>query len=299
MVLRDHLEKLHYFYQVAKAGSFKEASQKINITQPSLTKSIQILEGSIEKKLFLRQPRGVQLTTEGEILFDYCHQLFADLNEMEIKLQAPEDPMAGSLRVGTYDSIAIYFWPQFLRKFLPKYLNLSLELTTGRSSDIQSAVEKGELDLGLIIEPRPTQNTEVVYLSEDHFQLYETRSEKPIYESVEEAPLIFMPDALAGQDNMRLLKSHPDLENHNPRMLYKTSSLESAKELLLKGIGIALLPEFVAKADLEKGFIAKVNLKGFPEKGIGSHRLGLVYPTHKKNSPTLLGLIEELKKDPF
>ena len=53
MVLRDHLEKLHYFYEVAKAGSFKEAAQKIAITQPSLTKSIQILEGSIDKKLFL------------------------------------------------------------------------------------------------------------------------------------------------------------------------------------------------------------------------------------------------------
>ncbi len=299
MVLRDHLEKLHYFYQVAKAGSFKEASQKINITQPSLTKSIQILEGSIDRKLFLRQPRGVQLTTEGEVLFDYCHQLFADLNEMEIKLQAPEDPMAGSLRVGTYDSIAIYFWPKFLRNFLPKFPNLSLELTTGRSSEIQACVEKGELDLGLIIEPHKSQNTETVYLSEDRFQLYETVCMDPIYESVETAPLIFMPDALAGQDNTRLLMTHPKLESHNPRMVYKTSSLESAKELLLNGIGIALLPEFVAKSDVEAGNIRRVVVPNFPEQGVGKHRLGLVFPKHKANSPTLKGLIEELQKDSF
>ncbi len=299
MILRDHREKLQYFYHGAKAGSVKEAAYKINITQPSLTKSIQVLEGSIDRKRFVRQPRGVKLTLEGELLFKYCHQLFAELNDVELKLKAPEDPMAGSLRVGTYDSIAIYFWPYFLREFLPKYPMLSIELNTGRSTDIQQWVEEGELDLGLIIEPKETNHLNRVMLYEDRFKLYATLSETPIYTSNEKAPLIFMPDALAGEKDLPLMKSHPSLENNFVRKLYKTSSLESCKELMIKGIGIALLPEMVAKRDLEKGFIEEVKLEGFPEEGIGEHHLGLVYAKHRQDSETLQRLIQEIKEQGF
>jgi DNA-binding transcriptional LysR family regulator len=296
VVLRDHLEKLHYFYQVAKAGSFKEASQRIAITQPSLTKSIQILEGSIDRKLFLRKPRGVQLTTEGETLYNYCHQLFSQLNDIEIKLQAPEDPMAGSLRIGTYDSIAIYFWPQFLKSILSKYPRLNIEITTGRSAEIQKLVENGELDLGFIVEPKSNQNTEVVELTTDHFVLYASTQAKPLYSDLASAPLIFMPDALAGEDNLRLFKAHPGLEQDNQRMLFKTSSLESAKEFLMEGIGLALLPRMVARRELEKGRIKPVSIEGFPKKGVGRHRIGLIYSKHKENSETLQQMISEIKQ---
>ena len=215
---------------------------------------------------------------------------------MELRLKAPEDPMAGSLRVGTYDSIAIYFWPGFLREFLPKYPMLNIELTTGRSSEIQQLVEQGELDIGLIIEPKETNHSTCVILKEDRFKLYGTLTEDPIYSKVEEAPLIFMPDALAGERDLPLLKSHPSLENNFAKKLYKTSSLESCKELMLKGIGLALLPEMVAKEDLEKGFIERVQLEGFPEEGIGLHRLGLVFAKHREDSETLKRLVSEIKE---
>lgn len=295
MILKNHLEKLQYFYQVAQSGSFKEAAQKINITQPSLTKSIQILEGSVDKKLFTRLPRGVQLTTEGQILFEYCHQLFSQLEDVENKLKAPDDPMAGFLRVGTYDSIAIYFWPLFLRDFLPKYPALNIDLTTDRSTKIQKMVEQGQLDLGLIIEPKETSLSKVLVLVEDRFCLYSSTNAEVVFDSIDEAPLIYMPDALAGDQNLTLTKSHPSLENLGHRRLYKTSSLESTKELLLKGIGMALIPERVAKPEVEAGRIRPVEIEGFPASGVGQHKIGIVYSKHREESQTLQRLIEEIK----
>ena len=76
MNLKDHLEKLEYFYEVAKQGSFKKASQNVYISQPSLTKSIKVLEEAIGEDLFVRFPRGVKLTKRGDILFEFCHDLF-------------------------------------------------------------------------------------------------------------------------------------------------------------------------------------------------------------------------------
>ena len=128
MYLEDHLEKLRYFYEVAKNGSIKRASANIHLTQPTLTKAIQVLEDSLDKKLFDRLPRGVSLTTEGEILYKFCHTLFASIEEIEKKIKSPKDPFAGSLRVGTYDSIVSYFWPDFLKNFLKEMKNKIEEL---------------------------------------------------------------------------------------------------------------------------------------------------------------------------
>ena len=109
MNLADHLEKLKYFYEVGRLGSLKRASESVFISQPSLTKSIKILEDVIGSPLFIRLPRGMKLTKEGEILHSHCQKLFASITNIEQELTYPDDPLAGSLRIGTYDSIAIYF----------------------------------------------------------------------------------------------------------------------------------------------------------------------------------------------
>ena len=295
MVLRDHLEKLYYFFEVAKAGSFKEASNKIAITQPSITKSVQVLENALDLKLFRRKPRGVELTTEGELLFNYCHQLFSQLTDLELKMKSPGDAMAGSLKVGTYGSIAIYFWPQFLKKFLGRYPKLNLELTTGRSLSLQQMVEQVILDIGLIIEPRPTQHSEVLMLAEDAFFLYESTEPQKSYTELDQAPLIYMSDALAGQEGTILKRA---LDPHDPakqRIAYETSSLESAKEFVANGIGIGLLPSMVAAEAVAREKIRKITLADFPTEGIGHHKIGLVYSKYRANSETLKRLVEELQ----
>lgn len=300
MNLKDHLEKLPYFFEVAKTGSIRQAAEKLFITQPSITKSIKILEETVGKNLFTRQPRGMILTQEGEILLKYCYQLFSHLNDVEKSLESPDDPMAGSIKVGTYDSIAIYFWPQFLRTFLAKYPKLDLQLTTNRSHTIQQMVEKGELDLGLIIEPEETSQSRVSILAKDQFRFYKAAKVKPIYKSVQDAPLIYMPDAMAGKDHAVLDKFIGRLESTDSqgvqRKLYQTSSLESVKELTLSGIGLGLLPRLVATSEISKGTLKEVKPTSFKGKTVGEHQIGLVFSKHRENSPVLLRLIEELKE---
>lgn len=295
MNLRDHLEKLNHFYEVSKQGSIKEASKMLNLTQPSVTKSVKILEDSIGKSLFVRKPRGVVLTQEGELLNQYCHILFSQLEDIEQKLISPNDPMAGSIKVGTYDSIAIYFWPKFLKGFFKKYPNLDLELTTNRSHNIQNMVEEGELDVGLIIEPKSSSSLDVINLYEDSFYLY--ASSKMLKKEInsQTTPLIFMSDAVAGNNKGRLL--HLLGEQLSTRKHFVTSSLESTKELAINGLGLALLPKFVAKEAVSKKKLKPVDVTSFPKAGIGKHSVGLIYPKHQVGSKTLQGLITEIESN--
>jgi DNA-binding transcriptional LysR family regulator len=296
MNLVDHLEKLKYFYEVAKEGSLKKASETVFISQPSLTKSIKILEDVVGNPLFIRMPRGMKLTKEGEVLYSYCHQLFASISDMEQRIVNPDDPLAGSLRIGTYESISIYFWPKFLQSFLTKHKKLNIELTTGRSHEMQQKLYAGELDLILIVDPKDSQNIKVEPLHTDSFKLYQSTKKTKVYDEFDEAPIIAMPTAAAGTQSIRDLLHKTGLED---RKIYSTSSLESAKELTLHGIGLGLLPEMVVKSAIQAKKITEVKLKGFPKQGIGQHSIGIAYHAYRKDSAIIKELIKAIKKYDF
>ncbi|MAZ48622.1 MAG: hypothetical protein CME65_08660 [Halobacteriovoraceae bacterium] len=290
MNLKDHLEKLPYFYEVAKLGSMKKASEAIFITQPSLTKSIKSLEESIGKELFIRLPRGVALTKEGELLFEFCHELFHSVSNIERRLLHPLDPHAGEIRVGTYDSIAAYFWPGFLKVFLKKYPRINLELTTGRSEDIQKKLEQGELDAILIVAPRASKDLILKPIMQDSFFLYEASKFK---EPEEGAPIIYMPSAFTG----KLLQEDQGLAQLlSERKLYKTSSLETVKELALGGIGQGLLPSNVAAPLLAKKRFKKVKTKKLSSNGVAPHEIGFAYHRTGEHSSLIQLLESEIKQ---
>lgn len=291
MALIDHLEKLRYFYAVASHGSFNEAAKVLNITQPSVTKSVKILEETLEVPLFIRLPRGVALTDSGDVLFKYCHSLYAELEDVESKVCHPEDPMTGYIRVGTYDSIGISFWPKFLPDFFKRYPNIDLELTTERSHSIQTMVDEGRLDIGLIIEPKPTAESYVVDVATDVFKVYGTRtiSKKGIDDSTS---LIFMPDAISGGGHQRLSADVKEVQGF--KKLFRTSSLESTKELIASGVGVGLLPERIAQDTVKSGRLQEVSVKGFAKKGIGRHQIGMVISKSKRSSAVIKTLVHEV-----
>ena len=293
MYLHEHLEKLRYFYEVARLGSMKKASEAVFITQPSLSKSIKILEEVTQNELFIRLPRGVKLTQEGEILFQYCHELFAGLRDLEKRLDNSADPMAGSLRVGTYDSIGIYFWPKFLREFLPLYPNLTLEISTGRSRAMQDKLELGELDLILIINPSTSQNIDIDIASNDFFHFYGSTRKRTVYKNTDEAPLILMPDSFGSGS---ALKDKLNSMGLGERQVYTTSSLESVKELTANGIGIGFLPSLVAEDHVAKGSLKKLSLQQAPKRGLFEHTIGLAFQKSRANNVLVKTVVKAVKE---
>lgn len=294
MYLQDHLEKLVYFHEVAKKGSIVGASKSLNLTQPSVTKAIKILEEAVQSALFYRKARGVALTPQGEILFKYCGAFFNQLADLEKKMLEPDDPLAGVVRVGTYDSIAIYFWPKFLKDFMVDYPSIDIELSTNRSSVVQSKVESGELDVGLIIEPAPSKYLDVKILAKDVFQLYCSTDIQFDEDLKQNIPLIYMPDALSGKSK-KGLKYLLNIE-HVFKKQFKTSSLETTKELLINGLGVGLLPSIVAKDAVSRKLIKPLSVKGFPTSGVGEHQIGLVYSKEKAHTGAVQVLLDQLKK---
>lgn len=297
MKLNDHLEKIPYFLAIARLGSFQAATLELHLTQPSLSKSIKILEDCLETKLFHRHSKGVTLTPEGEVLYREGLKLIQQADGITRELANPKDPFADTIRIGTYDSMLIYFWSSFLKKFSKRHPNLRFEIKTMRSRDIQKAIEEDDLDFAFIISPRPAKNLELIHLEQDQFYFFESTLKNKAYSTLASAPLILMEQSFSTiREDFEAIKSLLSRDKSNARKIYSVSSLESVKELCLNGLGVGVLPCFVAAQELKAKRLKIVPLSQTKiDQGFGQHDLSIIYKKQWSSSPTIQDLVVQMQ----
>jgi DNA-binding transcriptional LysR family regulator len=108
------LRHLRYFVAVADAGNVSRAAQRLNITQPALSRQIQDLEREFACRLFDRIGRRIILTRDGEEILERTRRLLADAEALGERARALAGGEAGVLRIGAV--------PQFIETALPEVL---------------------------------------------------------------------------------------------------------------------------------------------------------------------------------
>ena len=99
------LELYRIFQTVAETGSISGAAEKLYLTQSALSQAIKQLESQLQVRLFSRTSRGVRLTTEGQLLYDYVRQAMGLLQSGEEKLALSRSLLLGQLSIGANDTI--------------------------------------------------------------------------------------------------------------------------------------------------------------------------------------------------
>jgi DNA-binding transcriptional LysR family regulator len=99
-------DKLKVFYTVAQEGSFSKAGKRLNLTQPSIGRSIAILEHSLKTQLFIRNARGVVLTDDGETLFLHARNMIIEAENAMTAIQEKKTEVRGAIRITTGFGIA-------------------------------------------------------------------------------------------------------------------------------------------------------------------------------------------------
>lgn len=113
------LNKLRYFYLVAKYGGYAHTSKKLNMTGPSIIRHIQDLEGALDVKLFERHYRGVALTESGHWLYKRAQKIFIEVDEIEktIRSSDNEKDQKKTFRISTSSGIASDWLIPFIADF--------------------------------------------------------------------------------------------------------------------------------------------------------------------------------------
>ena len=128
MRLNIDLDKLKIFYYVARAKKFTAAAEFLNISQSSLSRSIQQLEDRLGIKLFYRHARGLTLTAQGEIMAPVIEKFLNEIEEVTEKFSEEEKEPKGLLRVVATGGLINGYLLPYIQGFLQLYPGIRLTL---------------------------------------------------------------------------------------------------------------------------------------------------------------------------
>jgi DNA-binding transcriptional LysR family regulator len=159
---------------VAEQGSFGAAANHLGYTQSAISQQIATLERVVGLKVVDRPggPRKVSLTEAGELLLGHAQAIVARLAAARADLAALADGEAGTLRIGTFQSVGNRMVPTLVRRFRDAWPMVQVRLTESHDDDdVLQMVEAGELDLAFTVMPIPEGPLEAVALMRDPYLL--------------------------------------------------------------------------------------------------------------------------------
>jgi len=148
-VMASKLDLYKVFCEVARSKSFSKTAKALFMTQPAVSQSILQLENSLGTRLFIRTPRGVTLTQEGELIFEYARSAINLLEMGEEKLKGMHGLVTGKLSIGVSDTTAKLFLLPYLDSFHKQCPNIKLNIVNGTTIELCELLKAGHIDLAI------------------------------------------------------------------------------------------------------------------------------------------------------
>lgn len=290
---RMNLHYLHTFREVAKWNSFTKASEMLGYAQSSVTTQIKKLEEEFDVVLFERWGGKIKLTDAGAELLEYANKIISLIDEAKQNL-SEQTELAGSLSIGTIESVAGFYLPPYLQAFKQKHSKVNLLLQQNICNGLVKGVKEGKYDLAIILdEKREDPDLNVIVIKQEPLVLVAkpdhrlTRLDKIDIHALGDEKLIVTEQGCSYREVIGNL-----YRNYNIRFEYtiELGSIEAIKRCVAYGLGIAFLPLMAVEAELEKGRLVRVPI---PEAEIHLF-LQLVYHRKKWLSQSLKQLINLL-----
>lgn len=273
--MEQHLSQYRIFYEVARCGNISRAAKELYISQPAISKAIGKLEESLGTRLFLRNSRGVQLTPEGNVLFQHVAAAFDSLSCGEKELKRIHDFHIGQLKIGVSNTLCKYVLLPYLKSFVEKYPHVNITIESQSTAHTLEMLEARKIDIGLVAEPRARRGLNFTPVMEIHdgfvctpaYMENLTLREGP-------APDIFKTGNIMLLDRSNMSRKHLDTylsdRDIEVNQLLEVTDMALLIEFARIGLGIAcVILDFVSD-DLKNGTLMEVPLDApIPRRVIG------------------------------
>ena len=137
------LELYKVFYIVAKNKHMTKASEELHISQPAISQSIKKLEDQLGGTLFLRSNKGMELTEEGKMFYEYVKGALELINDAENEFTSFKDLTKGEIKIGCSTTLILM---NALKEFHKEYPNININITNNLTSNLINDLKLGKLD---------------------------------------------------------------------------------------------------------------------------------------------------------
>jgi DNA-binding transcriptional LysR family regulator len=259
------LRQLRIFRILAHELSFTRAAERAHCVQSNVSVQIRALEQELGVQLFERLGQHVQLTPHGERLLPYAEKILRLLEEARVVARDENSP-AGTLVIGSPESVLTYRLPPVLHAFRVEFPEVDLVFRAVSSAEIVAQLERGQLDIGLVIEDTLNDSKlQVEALCPEPLTLLaharhplRARREVTAEDLRDEAFLLTDADCAYRSKLERALAS----ANVRPNVVMEFTSVETIKQCVALGMGVAFLPMIVASSEIATGKLAALPWSG-------------------------------------
>src|SRR5213076_3550942 len=172
-MIQDPVEIRHlrYFLAVSGAGSFSRAADRLGISQPSISQQMRDLEAGLRVSLFQRRGKRILLTSTGLIFQEHARAILRQLENFLQEISSEAGQLRGALHVGVVPILNVALMPPLLGLFAASHPGISLTVEEISSTEIETALEEGRMDVGLGFVTRHSPNLRYERLCTDEFAL--------------------------------------------------------------------------------------------------------------------------------
>src|SRR5947209_2582047 len=232
--------QLTYFLAAAQTQNFRKAAELCLVAQSALSRQIAALEDELEVALFTRQKKRVTLTPAGQ--------------QFLVELQTGQ---RGTIFIGCIESLATAFLPALFASFHRQYPHIRLKVRVNHTDELITSVEQGEVELGLILDPRLQSELLIVkelfrqplhlLVSAQH-PLAQRKSAAVTLEQMMTEPLLLLDESSRMGQITKKIFAQRGLPVHP---LVEIESVEGLKEMVRQGIGVTLtLPALIRPSQI-------------------------------------------------
>lgn len=265
--MQEAITKYRTFLAVAEEGSVTAAARRLFVSQPAVSADISTLEDSLGVLLFKRSNRGVSLTEEGKVLFEYVQKAFSLLSAGEERMREVAGLQNGALHIGASDMTLRFFLLDHIAAFHEAYPKIRLNVTNVPTPDTLEAIRGGALDFGVVSGPLPEGQEEFFAIPVRSFSdIFITSPDHPLAEKkkITRHDLAAYPMIMLEKNTSSRAYISSWLGSDFPPPAIELATSDLLLSFAERGIGVCAIAEDFAKEAIAKKRVKRLRLAERP-----------------------------------
>lgn len=258
-----NLEYYKIFYYIGSYGSITQAADRLSLSQPAVSQGLKQLERAMGTPLFIRTPKGVRFTSEGEALYEYVKRGYETLLQGERIVKQMLNQETGEIHIGASDMTLKYYLLPYLESFHNAYPGIKITVTNGPTPETLQYLGEGKIDFGVVSSPvkekdgvrvRPVRYIEDIFVAGKKFFSLEGKILN--YKELEQLPML----CLEGNTSTRTyIDGYLKEQGVVFQPEFELATSDMLVQFALKNMGVACVVRDFAEEHLKKGDIFELS----------------------------------------
>jgi DNA-binding transcriptional LysR family regulator len=258
------IHQLKVFASVFKNKSFSRASQKLNLSQPTISAHIKALEEEYNCKLFDRLGRTIIPTNEAEVLYKHAIEIIEKSDSVKEAIGKCKEEITGKLIIGASTIPGTYLLPFLIKVFQEKYPSVSIQVLISDSKKVIEDVSQFELLIGIVGAKLDNELIDYAPFIEDELIVVSSpaliKENKMTLKNLMKFPIVLREEGSGTRrETEKILESRGiSLERLNIAGIF--GSTDAVKQAVKAGLGVSILSRFSVTDELKHKILKEIKL---------------------------------------